>query len=42
MPTVHFGMITIDGAARAFFDRLGFHEIPLPDPLTYLSRGTRR
>ncbi|MFD1147370.1 GNAT family N-acetyltransferase [Saccharothrix hoggarensis] len=35
---VHLGMLTINTAARAFYDRLGFHEIAVPDagPLTYL------
>ncbi|MFE3138396.1 hypothetical protein [Streptomyces scopuliridis] len=30
------------GRARAFYDRLGFHEIAVPDPgpLTYLGRST--
>jgi hypothetical protein len=41
---VHLGMVTANSAARAFYDRLGFHEIPVPDPgpLTYLGRGTGR
>lgn len=39
---VHVGMVTANTPARAFYDRLGFHEIPVPDagPLTYLGRGT--
>ncbi|MEV0844510.1 GNAT family N-acetyltransferase [Streptomyces sp. NPDC049954] len=39
---VHLGMVTSNTPARAFYDRLGFHEIPVPDPgpLTYLGRGT--
>ncbi|WP_328492244.1 GNAT family N-acetyltransferase [Streptomyces sp. NBC_00414] len=39
---VHLGMVTANVAARAFYDRLGFHEIPVPDPgpLTYLGRTT--
>ena len=39
---VHLGMVTANTAARAFYDRLGFHEIPVPDPgpLTYLGRST--
>lgn len=34
----HLGMVTANTPARAFCDRLGFHEIPVPDPgtLTYL------
>ncbi|MGV9324368.1 GNAT family N-acetyltransferase [Streptosporangium sandarakinum] len=38
----HLGMVTADTAARAFYDRLGFHEIPVadPGPLTYLGRRT--
>jgi ribosomal protein S18 acetylase RimI-like enzyme len=35
---VHLGMVTVNTAARAFYDRLGFHVIPVrdPGPLTYL------
>ncbi|MFI1206816.1 GNAT family N-acetyltransferase [Streptomyces sp. NPDC020802] len=42
VPAVHLGMVTANTAARAFYDRLGFHEIPVPDPgpLTYLGRST--
>ncbi|MGN9815510.1 GNAT family N-acetyltransferase [Streptomyces sp. SD11] len=42
VPAVHLGMVTANAAARAFYDRLGFHEIPVPDPgpLTYLGRST--
>ncbi|MFF4339220.1 GNAT family N-acetyltransferase [Kitasatospora sp. NPDC001540] len=41
---VHLGMVTANTAARAFYDRLGFHVIPVPDPgpLTYLGRRTTR
>jgi ribosomal protein S18 acetylase RimI-like enzyme len=41
-PQVHLGMLTENTAARAFYDRLGFHVIPVPDsgPLTYLGRST--
>jgi ribosomal protein S18 acetylase RimI-like enzyme len=41
---VHLGMVTANTAARAFYDRLGFHEIPVADagPLTYLGRRTDR
>ncbi|GGW71239.1 hypothetical protein GCM10010503_55810 [Streptomyces lucensis JCM 4490] len=40
--TVHLGMVTANTRARAFYDRLGFHVIPVPDlgPLTYLGRAT--
>jgi len=39
---VHVGMVTENTEARAFYDRLGFHVIPVPDPgpLTYLGRPT--
>ncbi|MET7982029.1 MULTISPECIES: GNAT family N-acetyltransferase [unclassified Streptomyces] len=39
---VHLGMVTANRSARAFYDRLGFHEIPVndPGPLTYLGRPT--
>lgn len=42
VPAVHLGMVTANTAARAFYDRLGFHEIPIadPGPLTYLGRDT--
>jgi hypothetical protein len=35
-------MLTANAGARRFYDRLGFHEIPVPDagPLTYLGRST--
>jgi len=38
VPGVHLGMVTANTAARVFYDRLGFHEIPIadPGPLTYL------
>ncbi|MFB7944438.1 GNAT family N-acetyltransferase [Kitasatospora phosalacinea] len=41
---VHLGMVTANTAARAFYDRLGFHVVPVPDPgpLTYLGRRTTR
>lgn len=44
VPAVHLGMVSVNTAARAFYDRLGFHEIPVadPGPLTYLGRGTDR
>ncbi|MDX3098589.1 GNAT family N-acetyltransferase [Streptomyces sp. ME01-24h] len=39
---VHLGMVTANTAARAFYDRMGFRELPVPDPgaLTYLGRDT--
>lgn len=42
VPAVHLGMLTENTAARAFYDRLGFHEIDVPDAgvLTYLGRAT--
>lgn len=42
VPAVHLGMVTANVRARAFYDRLGFHEIAVPDPgpLTYLGRAT--
>ncbi len=42
VPAVHLGMVTANKAARAFYDRLDFHEIPVvdPGPLTYLGRST--
>lgn len=41
-PAVHLGMLTVNTGARQFYDRLGFHEIAVPDPgpLTYLGRST--
>jgi ribosomal protein S18 acetylase RimI-like enzyme len=41
---VHLGMLTSNTAARAFYDRIGFHEIDVPDAgvLTYLGRETAR
>jgi GNAT superfamily N-acetyltransferase len=42
VPAVHLGMVTANVRARPFYDRLGFHEIAVPDPgpLTYLGRAT--
>ncbi|MFG1669138.1 GNAT family N-acetyltransferase [Streptomyces sp. Y7] len=39
---VHLSMVTANKPARAFYDRLGFHEIAVtdPGPVTYLGRGT--
>ena len=41
-PTVHLGMLTANVPARAFYERLGFTELPIadPGPLTYLGRTT--
>ncbi|MEU4694700.1 GNAT family N-acetyltransferase [Actinoplanes sp. NPDC023714] len=41
-PGVHVGMVTENVKARAFYDRLGFVELPVPDPgpLTYLGITT--
>lgn len=42
VPAVHLTMATANVAARAFYDRVGFHEIPVadPGPGTYLGRRT--
>ncbi|GAB4080009.1 GNAT family N-acetyltransferase [Modestobacter muralis] len=42
-PALHLGMVTTNRAARAFYDRLGFTEIAVPDagPVTYLGIRTR-
>ncbi|WIM99093.1 GNAT family N-acetyltransferase [Actinoplanes oblitus] len=39
-PGVHLGMLTSNVRARGFYDRLGFTELPVPDPgpLTYLGK----
>ncbi|MCX4537076.1 GNAT family N-acetyltransferase [Streptomyces sp. NBC_00841] len=39
---VHLSMLTANTPARAFYDRLGFAEIDVPDPgpVTYLGRST--
>ncbi|SCG49500.1 GNAT family N-acetyltransferase [Micromonospora halophytica] len=39
---LHVGMVTANVRARGFYDRLGFHEIAVPDPgpVTYLGRST--
>ena len=44
VPAVHLGMATTNKPARVFYDRLGFHEISVPDPgpLTYLGRSSAR
>ncbi|MEV6260461.1 GNAT family N-acetyltransferase [Streptomyces sp. NPDC051784] len=42
VPAVHLSMVTSNTPARAFYDRLGFEVIDVPDPgpLTYLGRST--
>ncbi|MFC1420556.1 GNAT family N-acetyltransferase [Streptacidiphilus cavernicola] len=42
VPAVHLGMLSSNTPARAFYDRLGFHEIDVPDAgeITYLGRST--
>ncbi|MCW2915156.1 MAG: GCN5-related N-acetyltransferase [Actinomycetia bacterium] len=42
VPRVHLGMVTANQSARLFYDRLGFHELPVadPGPVTYLGRST--
>ncbi|MDX3377899.1 GNAT family N-acetyltransferase [Streptomyces sp. ME02-6991-2A] len=42
VPAVHLSMLTANTPARAFYDRVGFHEIAVPDPgpVTYLGRST--
>jgi ribosomal protein S18 acetylase RimI-like enzyme len=42
VPAVHLGMLSANVRARAFYDRLGFHPIAVPDAgvLTYLGRAT--
>lgn len=42
VPSVHLGMLTANVRARAFYDRLGFHEVQVPDSgdLTFLGRAT--
>jgi ribosomal protein S18 acetylase RimI-like enzyme len=41
-PALHVGMLTANTAARKFYDRLGFHRIPIEDPaLTYLGLEVR-
>jgi GNAT superfamily N-acetyltransferase len=40
---VHLSMVTANTGARVFYDRLGFHEIDVPDAdpgVTYLGRAT--
>ena len=42
VPSVHLGMLTTNTSARAFYDRLGFHQIAVSDagPVTYLGIAT--
>ncbi len=41
-PRVFLGMLTANAEARPFYDRCGFHEVPVANagPLTYLGRST--
>lgn len=41
-PRVHLSMLTVNTAARAFYDRIGFRELTVADPgmLTFLGRET--
>lgn len=41
-PRVHLSMLTVNTAARAFYDQIGFHELTVADPgvLTFLGRET--
>jgi ribosomal protein S18 acetylase RimI-like enzyme len=41
---VHLAMLTTNVSARGFYDRLGFHELTVPDPgpLTYLGQRLNR
>ncbi|GHE47736.1 acetyltransferase [Streptomyces capitiformicae] len=42
VPSVHLSMVSTNTPARAFYARLGFHQIEVPDPgpVTYLGRTT--
>jgi ribosomal protein S18 acetylase RimI-like enzyme len=42
VPAVHLCTSTANTRARAFYDRVGFRELPVPDPapVTYLGRST--
>jgi ribosomal protein S18 acetylase RimI-like enzyme len=41
-PALYVGMLTANVQARAFYDRLGYYEIPVADagPVTYLGLST--
>ncbi|MEW2812619.1 GNAT family N-acetyltransferase [Streptomyces massasporeus] len=43
VPAVHLSMATANTRARAFYDRMGFEEIDVPEPgeVTYLGRATK-
>jgi ribosomal protein S18 acetylase RimI-like enzyme len=42
VPAIHLTMLTTNTPARAFYDRLNFHHIPVPnvEVVTYLGRST--
>jgi GNAT superfamily N-acetyltransferase len=42
VPRVHLGMLSANTPARPFYDRLGFHQLDVPDPgvVTFLGRTT--
>ena len=42
IPAIHLTMLTANTPARAFYDNLGFHHIPVEgvDLVTYLGRST--
>ncbi|TXS52822.1 GNAT family N-acetyltransferase [Streptomyces sp. t39] len=44
VPAVHLCMVEANTGARAFYDRLGFRLLPVPDPgpVRYLGRSTAR
>ena len=41
-PRVFLGMLTANTAARTYYDKVGFHVVPVANagPLTYLGRST--
>ncbi|MEV0171709.1 GNAT family N-acetyltransferase [Streptomyces sp. NPDC050803] len=43
VPAVHLAMATANTRARAFYDRMGFHEIEVPEPgaATFLGRAAK-
>jgi GNAT superfamily N-acetyltransferase len=42
VPRVYLGMVTTNTAAGAFYERLGFHllDVPDPGPITFFGRST--